>query len=287
MNKQDCSLSTMARSKLNLSVSGRDSSSLHRWVLLKNSIVRSTTQPAPPAITTASATSGSTLNCRDQPSPTQDDEEADSFLFPDADKLVDNSSSLSADSSEAAWLDSLLESLDDEDTGPVAPEDEDSLSIHIPSPMSSSDDLADSLYYSPAAPCVYSYPYPVPYPPFHPPLIRSYEHEEDDCSDDEDPLRDMLFDTLPYHEQKDVDDLSVPDAIEDDSDDDSDIPPTPMLTDSTGSSISVDPTSVPLPSEEHNHRLQVYIPSQDGLYNSFDLLPFSDHMLPSFARQEC
>lgn len=142
------------------------------------------------------------------------------------------------DASEAEWLDSLLESLGDEEDMPLEEEEY----SPVVSPMSSSDDLTQ-----------YSYPCPMPYPP----LVRGDPHEafEDD---------------------------SVPDAIEDTSDDDgsSETPSIPALThsdslDSSTSSSDGPPTPLvysrdsyflpfvltdplPLPEELHSHSYNHY-----------------------------
>lgn len=281
---EDSHFSILARSKLSSPSGGKDSCSLHRWVLLKNSIVRSIPHPAPPALTTASATADNTVHCHDQDSMCLEDEDEDSFLFPDAAKLV-SAPQNDATASEAEWLDSLLESLDDdEDQPPVSIEDEDCLTP-ISSPTSSSDDLSESFYYSPRPP--YYYPYPIPYPPFHPPLIRPCG-----CAEDDDEPCPSPFDALPYPYMQDFDDMSVPDAIEDDSDDESEMP-IPMLTsNSTGSSASTELTSITIPVEDQDRQLRVFMPMQDDddfLTNPIDILPLSNRMHPSYDihHQEC
>ncbi|KAF7295068.1 hypothetical protein MIND_01045100 [Mycena indigotica] len=165
-------LSTLARSKLSRvpsSSDSKDSFSLHRWVLLKNSII----QTLPPPVNALPAQHD------------EADDELDSFMFPDAGNLMESP----AAASEAAWLDSLLETLGEEEDESVDCNDEDLSPI---SPME------DQCYY----------PFLVPYPPYSPPPP---------------PL--PYVDPLPYF---DFDDLPpVPDAIEDTSDDESDAPTTP------------------------------------------------------------
>lgn len=218
-------LSSLARSKLHLSVGSKERCSLHRWVLLKNSIIRSlpltttSLSQSEPALPSCNHHGHTDVDIEDEDVTT---EETDSFMFPDAEKFVDNPD-VDVSNSEAQWLDSLLETLgDDEDSdfgaSQADDDDEETLLSPLLSPMSSSDDLTSD-YYSHSAST-----YPVPYPPFHPPLIRSYDDTFDDS----------LFASahdhpFPYYDEDDVSDLPVPDAIEDTSDDESDAPLTPSI----------------------------------------------------------
>jgi hypothetical protein len=289
-------LSTLARSKMHLSVGGRDSYSLHRWVLLKNSIIRSSSS--------SSTSAAAILDKTDVNSPDEGDnedeevcceEEADSFMFPDASKL-NSCGGPDVNASEAEWLDSLLETLGDEDEefnadsdiqGSIlrADDDDDQPCSPLISPMSSSDDLINQqpAYYPPPI----AVPYPVPYPPFQPPIIRSFELHSIT------PLDSPYVDPLPYYDMDDVEDLAVPDAIEDTSDDESDVVSTPSLVRSSSNSSLVDPASIPLPAERRPRpQLQVYIDTDDSYYYPFELdpLPFRDDRLPSFNHhvyQEC
>lgn len=193
------------------------SCSLHRWVLLKNSI-RSTLS-SPTSSTLVSPVSDISFEEETVDVGLDESEETDSFLFPQ--KLPD--------ASEAEWLDSLLESLGDEEDLPL----EDEEYSPVVSPMSSSDDLTQ-----------YSYPYPVPYPP----LVRS-DHE-----------------ALPFDE-----DESVPDAIEDTSDDESETPSLPALTHSDSLDSSTSSDGPPSP----------HVYSSDSYFFPFvlqDPLPFSDEI---------
>ncbi|KAJ6547396.1 hypothetical protein B0H19DRAFT_1379676 [Mycena capillaripes] len=270
-------LFTLARSKLNLSVESKDSFSLHRWVLLKNSIIQSlplvaaSSSPTPPAA-----------------SPDEDDadDEADSFMFPDAGKLVEGPST-EVNASEAAWLDSLLETLgedDDDDFSPdpdvhisVVPVDDDEDLPQSPpiSPMSSSDDLTTQSYY----------PYLVPYPPFSPPLVSSYHFNTP-------PSSSPYVDPLPYSDFDDSDDdfPPVPDAIEDTAseDDESEAPQTPGQS---LSSLSLDPASIPLPVEHSRLRHStphIYIDAEDDEYfYPFDPLPFPNGHHSPINYPEC
>lgn len=221
MTTPSTSLSSLARSKLSLSVSSKDTSSLHRWVLLKNSIVR-----ALPLKSSVSPLPSTTASAPQHDDPSQyastsnaeypDEDEEDAFVFPADGVFVDACGEDTLE--EAQWLDSLLETLgdedeedDDDDYSSVV--DDSQLLSSLASPMSSSDDLSIQAYYLP----------PI-YPPYHPPLVHpSYQFplysEEDD-------------DPLPYQGQTaddlEVDDMSMPEAIEDTSDDESDGPQTPL-----------------------------------------------------------
>jgi hypothetical protein len=291
MSPQSANLSTLARSKLQLSFT-KENCSLHRWVLLKNSITR-----ANPLIATATTPdrSGVLPEEQDEEEDGEEDEEADSFMFPDAEKLGDSKEAY-PNASEAAWLDSLLESLGhdedeefnlDSDVNASVPadEDEDSLSPLISpliSPMSSSDDLVNQAYYAP--PTAVSYPVPT----YHPPLIQSCELDSI-YSSPHDSGSPPYDDPLPYHDLDDVEDLSVPDAIEDTSDDESDALTTPSGTHSSSMLSLVDPASIPLPAERRRRRpqLHIYVDPDDTYFYPFELdpLPFSDHYDSLF--QEC
>lgn len=236
--------------------SSRDNCSLHRWVLLKNSIIRSTPSSS---VTTLDKTDVNPVYYEDDE--VCFEEEADSFMFPDASRLNTCGGADAVTTSEAEWLDSLLETLGDEDEEadvnvailPVDDDDEDQSYSPMISPMSSSDDLMNqqpAYYPSPIA-----IPYPVPYPPFHPPESSPYDHD-------------------------DVEDLSVPDCIEDTSDDE---------TDTIRTSSLVDPASVPLPAER-TPRPQFYIYSNNSYFYPFELdpLPFPEDRLHSYnLYQEC
>lgn len=301
MSSQSPNLFTLARSKLHLSVGGKDSCSLHRWVLLKNSIIRSN-----PLTTSSAAAEEADVNHVYPPSHGDEydeevstEEEADSFLFPDAGKFVDNRAT-NVNASEAEWLDSLLETLGDDDEEELSvsdvhvslsptDDDEDLLPSPLLSPSSSSDDLVSPTAYYPSPIAV---PYPVPYPPFHPPLIHSYGFD----SSFDSPITSMPLshdDPLPYYDLDDMSDMSVPDAIEDTSDDESEVPTTPSLTRSTSSSLSsVDPASIPLPvgrSRSPHLHPHVYIDTDDAYFYPFELdpLPSTDFHGSYNAYQEC
>ncbi|KAI0078190.1 hypothetical protein K474DRAFT_968824 [Panus rudis PR-1116 ss-1] len=249
------------------------STSLHRWVLLKNSILRShTLLPAPD---------------KDEAEPvyrhedSHEEVEQDSFMFPDP-----SARGRDAGSGEDQWLDAILEDLgDDEDVDvedsliishpPALQEDDEPLSPMY-SPMSSSDDLADnsSFYYPPEI----AIPYPVPYPPLHPSLVPDWL-ELDSSPEDSSltPSPPLYHDPLPYFHSDDIDDLSVPDAIEDTSDDESDSPSTPSL-------VSTTSLSPPESFSRERTRLRqphVYIDTDDSYFYPFEIdpLPFpnSEH----------
>ncbi|PPQ68931.1 hypothetical protein CVT25_009025 [Psilocybe cyanescens] len=306
MSSDSSALSLLTRSKLHLSTSSKDSCSLHRWVLLKNSILSS------PALTTSTllATQSDANSVYPGDDGEEDDDpeevlgsmETDSFMFPDAGQLVPASTSSGGKGAEAQWLDSLLEELgddDDEDDFTVdsdnnhsaIPVDDDEFPLYSPlgSPMSSSDDLPNQpAYYPPSI----SVSYPVPYPPYQSSLIHAYHFDSHF-----DPLIPSVSaayeDPLPYYDT-DVEDLPVPDAIEDTSDDESDAPTTPSLGMSSSSLSLVDAASIPLPPERSRLRHsspRVYVGSNDSYFYpfEFDPLPFPDeHVHTSYNHyQEC
>lgn len=297
MSSESPDLSTLARSKLHLSAS-RDSCSLHRWVLLKNSIVRSSPSNS------ATALDKTDVNHVYPPDEGDNEdeevcceEEADSFMFPDASRLS-TCGGADVNASEAEWLDSLLETLGDEDDDvdsdvhvsilPVEDDYYDQPYSPIVSPMSSSDDLVNQqpAYY----PTPIAVPYPIPYPPFHPPLIRSFDI--DSLRSPLDSGSSSYDDPLPYYDMDDVEDLAVPDAIEDTSDDESDVVSTPSLIRSSSNLSLVDPASIPLPVERRPRpHLHVYIDTDDSYFYPFepDPLPFRDDRLSSYNHvyQEC
>lgn len=287
---QSQSLFSMARSKFNAAVSSgasRDSCSLHRWVLLKNSLLRSHTVDTVPPRADADVQHVSRRLDDDE---AHDELEEDAFMFPDPHAVGSRTPGCGA--SEKQWLDSLLEDLGDDDDdytdvdGPGASnsslpvDDDDEPLSPLCSPMSSSDDLVGhpSLFYQPPPIAI---PYPVPYPPVHPPLLSSWLQLDAD-----------MHDPLPYF---DVDDdaLCVPDAIEDTSDDESDVLSTPFSR-SMSSLSPPDPAAVPLPADRgrlggHPH---VYVESVGEYFYPFQPdppLPFH-HEDPDTARmfyQEC
>lgn len=278
MSTESTSLFSLARNKLQSVVGGsaKDSCSLHRWVLLKNSIIRSHS-PTP-----------SVANVKGEavPDPTYrhdedvfEEEEQDAFMFPDPHTVHTEEASTG---DESQWLDSLLENLeDDEDEDfkvvnpasvlhlPVSDDDSEPLSP-LYSPMSSSDDLVDQSDF---------YPYLVPYPPLHPPLIPTwYELEASaDSIDSAMPATPTLYDNpLPYYDVDDLEDAPVPDAIDDLSDDESDAPSTPSVG---STSISPSNSTLSMPRERprppHPHP-QVYVETDGPFYYPFELdaLPF-------------
>ncbi|TFY78568.1 hypothetical protein EWM64_g5450 [Hericium alpestre] len=177
MSSDTPSLFSAARSKLHSvhGTSSKDNCSLHRWVLLKNSIIRS--QPS----TAASSSSKADANLVYNTDAGEDeevcmDDEHDSFIYPDAGKLVDHPSDANMTHSQEQWFESILESLGDGDEDEVADvqfDDDEEFPTFTPttSPSSSTDDLVNPPYHDPPI----AMPYPVVYPPFHPPLIRSIE----------------------------------------------------------------------------------------------------------------
>jgi hypothetical protein len=298
MSSDNQGLSQVARSKL-----GKDSSSLHRWVLLKNSITRT----LPSSTASYNPKNTSELIPTYNPDASDEDEEVcfdvehDSFIYPDARKLLDNPCSVNDDSSEKQWFDSLLESLEFEDSADsnepvtllhVGDDDEDDLSPLSPSasPMSSTDDLGHPVYNNTPI----SMPYPVVYPPYNPPLLSPLELQ---------PLNNPLESgyppfnvALPYYAEDDIDDLPVPDTVEDLSDDESDALSTPT-TDMRSPSISLVDTRA-RSSERARCRVDppVYVNADNSYFHhplELDPLPFphdsanSSHAFGSVYAQEC
>ncbi|KAH8117540.1 hypothetical protein DFH11DRAFT_1025608 [Phellopilus nigrolimitatus] len=273
---------SLARSKLHSSSGSgsRDNLSLHRWVLLKNSITHDD-------VYTGSNVSSATL-VSDAPNVDEEDEEVDSdtdegmfaFLFPDPGDAVTSADEGSV--SEAQWLDSLLETLGDES------EDSDAdLSMKCIAAIDSDDEQqcsradADSSCSSLTddfiSPSPIAVPYPVPYPPFHPPLVRPF-----DLGSSDDSFFASHSDSYsPYHHH-DIEDPegSVPDAIEDTSDDESDVLSTPFSR-SRSSLNLVDPASIPLPHDRHGPR--IYSASDDFFSYEVDPLPYSEYNSDSTA----
>lgn len=264
-------VSSLARSKLH-------QCNLHRWVLLKNSIIRAVPLTASnPSFTDKTDAGLAQTEVEDEEATAED---TDSFMFPDAGNLVDGSGEENA--SEAQWLDSLLEILGDDDEDDFsldsgstlqADDEYDQMLSPLPSPMSSSDDLLNQSYLSPS----FSYPYLAPYPPFHPPLISSYHLDSTFVSP-------SYVDPLPYYELDDVADLPVPDAIEDTSDDESDSPLTPSVQSSSSLTLA-NRTNIPSP--------HVFIDSDDSSFYPYEVdpdpLPFSNHFRAPYNlyHQEC
>jgi hypothetical protein len=292
MSSESPNLSLLARSKLHLSISGKDSCSLHRWVLLKNSIVRSPSQNHSTYTTTSQPEVNSAFN-NDDGEEDDDAEEVlgfvgtDAFMFPDAGQLVSAPASSGTQSSEAQWLDSLLETLgDDDDDDDFHPDsdhqnsslavDDDEFPLYSPSvsPMSSSDSLHHQPAYFPSS---VSVPYPVPYPPYQSPFLHAFPFDSS--------LPSLVSSVpapyevpLPYHDEDDLENLQVPDAIEDTSDDESDAPTTPSLGRSSSSLSLVDAASIPLPPDRSRlrHASPRVYNSDDSYFYSLDIdpLPF-------------
>ncbi|TCD60415.1 hypothetical protein EIP91_010220 [Steccherinum ochraceum] len=270
------SLFSIARNKLQSVVGGnaRDSDSLHRWVLLKNSIVR--TAPSPAALSSSAPARVHTEPVH-KPLEGSADAEQDAFMFPDPDMLLGYSApELGPREDLCLWLDSVLEDLgDDEDDDndvelvmsaslPPAQEDDEPLSP-LYSPMSSSDDLV------------------LPYPPLHPPLIPSWFEPDNAAADPNRSSSPPLYhDPLPYCDVDDLEDLPVPDAIEDTSDDESDAPSTPALTSTSSLSSSSSP---PTPARERTrlpNEPRIYIDKDDTFFAPFEFesLPFPSDERP-------
>jgi len=290
-------LFALARSKLQLSVGGKDKCSLHRWVLLKNSIISSTSTPSSSSLSDSSVSNSLSDDVDEEVGV----EDLDSFMFPDAGKLVGDPAT-DVNASESEWLDSLLEQLGDEDEDEFSvdpdanlsllPTDEDDDQFFLSptvSPMSSTDDLPNQpTCYSPSS-VPYSYPYLVLYPPPPLPLIQPYDSMDSSLTS----LPAPYDDPLPYHDHdlSESENLSVPDAVDDTSDDESDALKTPSLGRSaTSLSLADAASALPTPRSRLQHITpDVHIGSDDPYFYPFELdpLPFPEqrHTYNIFA--EC
>jgi hypothetical protein len=277
---------------------------LHRWVLLKNSINSPTL-------------SSSIASSSDLPPPDahhhhhssyseeDDDESTDellgsvtvpTFMFPDAGNFVERPHDDAQHSSEAQWLDSLLETLGDDDDDDFGADSEQHLSSstedddeHLfspsASPMSSSDDLPH-MHHQPSYFSHPSVPYSAPFS--YPSSLTCIYSPSFDSSLAALPA--PYEDPLPYSVSDDVDDLAVPDAIDDTSDDESDAPQTPSLGRSTSPLSFIDAASIPLPPDRSSLRHAGFrvLFDEDSCFYPFDPLPFSEDDVHSYNfYQEC
>ncbi len=287
MSDETSLLHSITRSKLCESVNNKDHCSLHRWVLLKNSITSSSTLPM-------SQYPETTPNNIEDPEEEEEQEEelgsivVDTFMFPDAGNFL-SSHSTDVYDSEAQWLDSLLETLaeDEDDDYPsdseihisVLPVDEDDDHLLSPafSPLSSSDDLHQSHFYSSPV----SVPYASRLTSFDSSLAHGYPIATAptvSASSFSSPFEDAL----PYRDIDDIEESSVPDAIEDVSDDESDALSTPSSGRSI-TSLSLDSSASPSSPTEHS-RLRHSLPHAINNKNTHYLNPFELDPLP-FAEE--
>ena len=280
MSTESKSLFSLARNKLQSVVGGggKDNSSLHRWVLLRNSITRSHDLTDAPNHVSDEAEADSAYRQDDE----IDEAEPDTFMFPDPHSVYDTSSTRN---DENRWLDSVLESLEEDEDDypqvdastsvhPAVDEDTESLSP-LYSPMSSSDDLAEQPSY-----------YALPYPPFRPPIPSTWSPLEDSTDSILSSTHAMYDNPLPYLDVDELEDTPVPDAIEDISDDESDAPSTPSAV-STPSLSPPGPTiSIPRERTRLPTHPQVYVERDDSYFYPFELdpLPFPDDTLPPSIR---
>jgi hypothetical protein len=279
MSAEASLLHSITRSKLYESVSSKDHCSLHRWVLLKNSILSTSTQ----SDITVSEYPEVTPNSNEEPDEEEElaEEEIgsvaiDSFMFPDARNFV---SDQVAHNSEAEWLDSLLETLaeDEDDDFPsdsdvhasALPVDEDDDQLLSPSvsPLASSEDLPQSRFFTSL-----SVPYANNFSPFHSSSPRNYDVSAS-LNKPTSSFSSIAEDPLPYHDPDDIEDSSVPDAIEDMSDDESDTLSTPSFGRSINS-LFLDTSASPSPSIDRNTLSFKHSPHPKPLH--LDPLPFAD-----------
>lgn len=254
---------------------------MHRWVLLKNSILSSSN------LSDAAVSEYPEVNSNSNEEPDEEEEVAeeeigsvvvDAFMFPDAGNFV---STPDAHDSEAQWLDSLLETLaEDEDddypsdseihtsTLPVDEDDDQLLSPSL-SPLASSEDLHQSRFYSSS----FSVPYSTNFSPFDSPLARGYDVPALKTPVPSFPT--ASEDPLPYHDLDDIEDSSVPDAIEDVSDDESDTLSTPSFGRSI-TSLFLDSSASPTSPIERSRLSYIHKHSPYSSPFESDPLPFPD-----------
>jgi hypothetical protein len=286
MSSENQSLSQVTRSKLSLVIGGgtKDSSSLHRWVLLKNSITRSQPHSTLPCSnnTTSALLPTFPSDVADEDEEVCFDVEHDSFIYPDARKLLDTSCSANDDSSENQWFESLMESLEHEDSDDSHEpflhvgddDDEDDLPPLTPSasPASSTDDLGHPVYNNPPI----AVPYPVVYPPYNPPLLSPLELQPINTSLDS--IYPPFNVALPYNAVDDMDDLPVPDTVEDLSDDESDVLSVPTPDTPSPSMSLVDASARSSERARRQAVPRVYVNADDSYFRhglELDPLPFA------------
>jgi len=225
MSNETSLLYSITRSKLHESTN-KEQCSLHRWVLLKNSILSSSSlQNA--AVSEYSETISNVNEETDEE--VAEETVVDAFMFPDAGNFV---SSRSAEA-EAQWLDSLLETLaeDEDDDYPsdsdhhsALPVDEDDDQLLSPSlsPLASSEDLYQSRFFSSSV--------SVPYSPYFDSTLALARHFESALDSPAPSVSTSIQQDAPsYHGFNGIESSSVPDAIEDMSDDESDTVSTPSF----------------------------------------------------------
>ncbi|TDL27517.1 hypothetical protein BD410DRAFT_713710 [Rickenella mellea] len=254
-------LASLARSKLHsgLSSGSRDNLSLHRWVLLKNSISRDVFAiSAHPTTTTTTTPPDSEVFDDDDVEEDFIDEDIFSFLFPDPGHAL--TSVEDENVSEAQWLDSLLEKLaDDEDENPEVPP-----GVTL-SPIEEDERFKWDAIPSNKLNTQHSHP-------FHPPLMHTYDIDSPFTSSYSDPPPYFVED--PYS--------PVPEAIEDTSDDESESPTTPFTYSQSSLSL-VDPASIPLP-HDRQREPHVFSDADNSLFYHFDLssIPYPDTHSPVY-----
>jgi len=267
-------LAFLARSKLRSSVANgsRGEVSLHRWVLLKNSLIHDDSRTSPDSNASI---------VPDIPEVEAEDEEVDvdldidedvfAFLFPDPGD--DLKSEGNANASEAQWLDSLLETLGDDDDEDIDIPGKGSMSALENEDQSQTVSTSSSFAEDPATPPGVSYAVSYPSDLFHPPVSS--------CNPDS--QQHLYFFTGAngvYSPFDDIDDgyLSMPDAIEDTSDDESMDSPSTPFTRSRSSLNLVDPASVPLPRERPSSGIEphIYDAAEDFYPFDADPLPYPD-----------
>lgn len=282
-------LASLARSKLHsaLSSGARDNGSLHRWVLLKNSIVRNFSNNSNTSATQIDASDDDFAE-EDYTVNSDEYEDLSSFLFPDPGEAASDGVE-DINVSEAQWLDSVLEDLGEDDDEGVNNSIDKVPIVQCTNNNQLSPNIVCTYFKANSdiiAPRAIIH-YPVPYPPIHPPLVQQYDLDSstDSGSSSSSPTDDSSFppspvDSIPFRGARGFYLSSMPDVIEDFSDDETEAPTTPFSR-SRSSLHSVDPTYVPIPN--NRARVQsgprVYSEADDTFFHPFKLdpLPYANN----------
>ena len=250
-------LASLARSKLNSSLASgsRDNLSLHRWVLLKNSITREEFSPNSSLYSTVNDSTDVDSFEDDDVDAVVDPEEDSyfAFLFPDPGYASSpNASELDSAKEEQQWFDSLYEELNsnEDDYDADSSNNSSNISFSNSEPSSPTLSLNEDLDTSSSPDFV---PYTVPYSLSNPPLLLPGDidtHHEGYQS----PQQSSLSICSPYHDIDDPFFSVLPDTIEDTSDDETDSLATPFSRSRSSLNLSLDvqtseAAAIPLPAD--------------------------------------
>jgi len=284
MSANTTSVFSLALDKLHAVCGGgsRNGYNLHRWVLLKNFAHSHLTLATEEAERETDADSYR----REELSVSENE---DGFILPDP-YFIGPQGGVTYDN-ESEWLDALLEDLTAEEQrnsvqSPEAstsvistPEDFDEPLSPLYTPMSSTDDFGENLL-SPDRDDA----------PLEP---AWYELEDSPDSTRSSPL--TIYDhPLPYYNVDSVQDLSVPGAIDDLSDEEEDSPATPSVTSASSSLDDSDALHTPLEQPRGLPHPRVFVDMDNSYFRSYEIdpLPFADSAAdptPAFvpSYQEC